>query len=292
MSKVKSIIKLLKLKHYIKNIVIFIPLIFSLNFLNIKCTLLTITAFIAFSLIASAVYIFNDILDVENDSLHPIKKYRPIASGNISVSFAWKLFIILVLISCVLALRINIFLFFTIILYLILNIWYSLKLKVLPIIDAVCIALGFILRILAGCSAILVEPSPLVILLTFFTSMFFTFSKRKLEYMLIKDKNCCRKSLKEYNEALLNQFVTINAVLSIAFYFTYMLDPLTIQKAGTKYLYITVIPFAIIVLRLLFKIFNNNNIDDDPTEVIYKDRTLIILSGIYLISLFIILCFK
>ena len=291
MNKFKSIIKLLKLKHHIKNIVIFIPLIFSLKIFNITSTILTFEAFVIFSLIASAVYILNDILDVENDKIHPIKKNRPIASGVISISLAWKLFVLLVLTTFTSALLINKFIFLSVFLYLLLNVWYSLKLKSLPIIDVVCIAFGFILRILAGCGAILVIPSPLVILLTFFTSLFFTFSKRKLEYRLIEDKNSCRKSIKEYTEPLLNQFVTINAVLSIAFYFTYMLDTITIQRAGTEYLYITVIPFAIIIFRLLFKIYTCTN-NDDPAEFIYKDKTLKTLIVLYLLILFVILIIR
>ena len=291
MNKLKSIIKLLKLSHHIKNIVVFIPLIFSLKFLDINSILMTLYAFIGFCLIASAVYVFNDIIDLKNDKLHPIKKNRPIASGAISVHFAWKLFVLLSLASFIITFSINKYVFISVLLYLILNIWYSLKLKSLPIIDIVCIALGFILRILAGCGAILVMPSPLVILLTFFTSMFFTFSKRKLEYELIEDKSKCRKSLKEYTSALLDQFITINAVLAIAFYFTYMLDTKTIQRTGTEFLYITVIPFSIIIFRLLFKIFTCSN-NDDPADFIYNDKTLKILMLIYLIILFVILSIK
>lgn len=288
MNKLKSIIKLLKIKHYVKNIVVFIPLVFSLKFLEFNATLEAIIAFIAFDLIASAVYIFNDILDIENDKLHPVKKFRPIASGEISIPLAWILFVLFVIASFVVAFAVNKLVFLSIFLYLILNIWYSLQLKSLPIIDAVGIALGFILRILAGCSAILVVPSPLVILLTFFTSMFFTFSKRKLEYKLLDDKGLCRKSIKGYNETLLNQFVMTNAVLSIAFYITYMLDSTTIQRTGTEYLYITVIPFTIIIYRLLFKIYTATD-NDDPAEFIYGDKTLKMLMFIYVVILFMVL---
>lgn len=288
MNKLKSIINLLKIKHYVKNIVVFIPLVFSLKFLELNATLEAVIAFIAFDLIASSVYIFNDILDVENDKLHPVKKFRPIASGEISIPLAWILFVLFVIASFVVAFAVNKLVFLSIFLYLILNIWYSLQLKSLPIIDAVGIALGFILRILAGCSAILVVPSPLVILLTFFTSMFFTFSKRKLEYKLLDDKGLCRKSIKGYNETLLNQFVMTNAVLSIAFYITYMLDSTTIQRTGSEYLFITVIPFTIIIYRLVFKIYTAND-NDDPAEFFYHDKTLKILIFTYLIILFIVL---
>ena len=173
--------------------------------------------------------------------------------------------------------------------YLILNIFYSLKLKQIVLIDVVCIALGFILRILIGCFAISVIPSPLVILLTFFASMFFTFSKRKLEIQQLKDASKCRASLKEMDENLANQFVIINAVLAIAFYFTYVLDIQTIQRAGSEFLYITVLPFTLIVFRLLFLL--NKAKSDDPIIFFEKDITLKFLFTLYIIILFLILLF-
>lgn len=287
---IKSIIKLLKLNHHIKNIVVFIPLIFSLNFVYLKSTIFALISFVAFCFIASAVYVLNDIIDAEKDKLHPIKKNRPIASGEISIPLGWSIFVILTILSIVCSCVLNIYVVLTVLLYLVLNIWYSLKLKQLPIIDVVCIALGFILRILTGCFAISVIPSPLVILLTFFTSMFFTFSKRKLEYRLVENKENCRKSIKEYNEPLLDQYVSANAILSIAFYFTYVLDPVTIERLHNTYLYVTVIPFSLIIFRLLFKIYTCTN-QDDPAEFIYKDKTLGILFFIYLLVLFFILIF-
>ena len=128
---------------------------------------------LSFCLVVSAVYVFNDIIDVEADREHPIKKNRPIASGKISIEFAWVIFSIFLLLSFALALAINVWVFLTVLSYLVLNILYSLKLKTLPLIDVACIALGFILRILCGCAAIMVIPSPLVILLTFFTYLLF-----------------------------------------------------------------------------------------------------------------------
>ena len=285
---IKNILKLLKLKHHIKNIVVLIPLIFSMKFVELSSCIFALIAVVAFSLIASAIYVFNDILDMENDRLHPIKKNRPIASGQISIQLARVIFLCFTLMSVGLSLYLNIYVTLCVLAYLILNIFYSIKWKYIPIIDVVCIALGFILRVLAGCAALLVVPSPLVILLTFFTSMFFTFSKRKLEYQLIEDKGSCRKSIVEYNESLLNQYVAINAILSIAFYFTYMLDPMTIQKTNSPLLYLTVIPFAIIIFRLLFKTFTCKN-NDDPAIFIYKDRMIKYLVLSYLVVLFLVL---
>ena len=122
--------------------------------------------------------------------------------------------------------------------------------------------------------------------LHFFCYSLFTYSKRKLEYSLIKDTENCRKSIREYNEPLLNQYVTINAILSIVFYFTYMLDET--KRAGTEFLYITVIPFVILIYRLLFLIHTCSN-NDDPANFIYKDKTTKIILLVYFITLAIVL---
>ena len=125
MNKLKSIINLLKIKHYVKNIVVFIPLVFSLKFLEFNATLKAVIAFITFDLIASSVYIFNDILDVKNDKLHPMKKFRPIASGKISIHLAWILFVLFAISAFIVALTVNKLVFLSIFLYLILKLYNS-----------------------------------------------------------------------------------------------------------------------------------------------------------------------
>lgn len=284
----KDILKTMKVNHYLKNIIVFVPLIFSINLFNLPLFIKAFIIFVSFCAISSVVYILNDIIDKDKDRLHPIKCNRPIASGKLSIKIAVLVLIALFLISSISAFYVSKLCLLTILSYLILNIFYSLKLKNIEIVDVVCIALGFVLRILAGCFAISVIPSPLVILLTFFFSMFFTFSKRKLELLLIEDKETCRKSIKNYNVEMLNQFILMNAILTIAFYFTYMLDGTTIQRAGTEFLYISVIPFSMIVLRLLYQI-NIIQTADDPINFIYKDKMTKIFLLVYLVILFIIL---
>lgn len=284
----RSVIKTLKVKHYIKNIIVFVPIIFSMNFTSIEAWIKTFMIFLAFCCISSTVYIMNDLIDIKKDKLHPIKSKRPIASGKITKKMALIILAFLLCFACYFAFELNYLSLLMVLSYFILNIFYSVSLKNIGIIDVFCIAFGFILRVLGGCFAINVIPSPLVILLTFFTSMFFTFSKRKLEYQIIEDESKYRVSIKEYTESLLNQYVSINAILSIAFYFTYMLDPSTIQKAGTEYLYLTAIPFTLIIFRLLLKIFTCSN-NDDPAEIIYKDKMIIVILILYLGTLITVL---
>lgn len=285
---IKDIIKTLKINHYIKNIVVFIPLVFSMNVGNISLCAKEIVTFLAFCLISSVVYIMNDLIDIEKDSLHPIKKLRPIASGKISKQVAIILLVFLLFVSFFLAISINKLTVLVILSYLVLNFFYSLVLKNIPIVDAFCIAMGFILRVVAGCFAICVTPSPLVILLTFFSSLFFTFAKRKLELQVAIDTP--RKSIKDFNIDLTNQFILANAILSIAFYFTYVLDKTTIAKAGSEHLYLTVIPFSLIVFRLLFLVQKEVQVDD-PMHFIEKDKTIKCMAVLYLFVLYLVLVF-
>ena len=284
----KNILKILKINHYIKNLVVIVPLIFSMNLFNSPLWIKVVYAFISFCCISSCIYIFNDLIDVEKDKLHPIKSLRPIAANLVSKRFAIILMLLLFVLSLYFASVLNWLAVFCILTYVVINILYSYVLKNIEIIDSFCIALGFILRMLMGCFAISVVPSPLIILMTFFISMFFTFSKRKMEKILVKDENLVRTSIKGMDLKTIDQFVVINAVLSIAFYFTYTLDKTTILRAGTEYLYITVIPFALLIYRLLY--LGNLSIQvDDPMHFIEKDKTIKWLSFSYFVIFIIVM---
>ncbi len=284
MNMIKDIISMMKIKHYIKNCVVFVPVLLSMQFLKFELYPNCLIIFLSFCFISSAVYILNDLFDIEKDKLHPTKSKRAIASGRITKKTAILSFLILLILSFSLVLFLNIPSFLCILSYLVLNILYSAYFKKIAIVDVFCIALGFILRIISGCFAIGVLPSPLIILMTMFVSMFFTFSKRKLELKYVKDKNLYRESIKDFNENMVNQFILFNAVLSVSFYITYVLDKTTIQRAGCEYLYITTIPFVPVILRLLFLV-NSDKTDDDPMRFIEKDVPIRILFLLYILIL-------
>lgn len=285
MRNVKTFLKLIRIKHWIKNVICFVPLIFSLNFTNPALSFETVVAFFAFCLTSSAIYIFNDIFDIEEDKRSREKSKRPLASGKISVHAAYFALGLFLLLGLFMSAFVNPLCLLVSTTYIVLNVFYTAHLKNIEIIDAFCIALGFILRILSGCAAIAVLPSPLVILLTFFVSMFFTFSKRRLEF--IKEITNKRKSAQNFNIETLNQFVCANAMLSIAFYFAYMLDPTAIERTGADYLYITTIPFALIIFRLL--LLANTSTLQDPAEFLYKDKPVQILFLLYFTTLLVVL---
>ncbi len=276
----KDIIKTLKINHYIKNIIVILPLFFSMNYANINLCLECLIVFVSFCFISSSVYILNDIIDIEKDKMHPIKCNRPIASGRLSKPFAVVILIMLFCVSILAAKLVNFLCVLMVIFYFILNVFYSLCFKNIVIVDVACIAFGFILRIIAGCFAINVIPSAFVILMTFFASMFFTFTKRKMELKLV-GKNECRASIKGFDISAIDQFILVNAILSIAFYFTYTMDEVTIHRAGTEFLYITTIPFTLLVFRFLYLI-NFTDGEDDPI-IFMKDAALKIFAVFYII---------
>lgn len=291
MELLKYIVKELKINHWIKNLVVFVPAIFSGNLFSKELFLVSCIVFIAFCFISSSIYIFNDIIDLEQDKKHIEKRKRPLAQGKISIKTAVLLSVLLLITGCFFTLKVNVYCFIPIVSYVLLNILYSLKLKNIVITDAVCIAFGFILRILAGCFAIKVIPSPLVILLTFFLSLFFTFLKRKMEYELQKNNIVIREVIKSYNSNILNQLILINAILSISFYFTYVMDERIILKTGAPFLYLTSIPFALIIFRILY-LSNNENSNCDPIIFFEKDLYTKLSFISYFVILWISLSYK
>ena len=285
-----TITNLLRIKHYIKNIVIFLPLILTSNFTDTNSVKFTLIAFIAFSIIASAIYIFNDIADIDFDRTHLKNKKRPIASGKISKNFAGILFCLLLIFGFSISLCANYLIFISLLFYVLLNIFYTYKLKFLPYVDVFCIALGFVLRVLTGYIAIAEKPIALIILLVFFTSMFFTSLKRKLEYAITKDTGCLRKTICDSNNDVLNQIITINALLSIMFYFLYSLNEITIHSIGTMFCF-TGIPFVFIIFQLISLSYSSRS-TTDPANFIYDDKTTKILILIYFVTLVFCLSIK
>jgi 4-hydroxybenzoate polyprenyltransferase len=198
-SYIKNIIKLIRIKHYVKNALIFVPLIFSLNFTKTSLIFNELLAFFAFSLTASFVYVINDIADKEKDRQHPTKKNRPIAAGSISISQGLVIAAILILLSFYIAYSINLKSLLIVAIYLITNLLYSFWLKHIPIVDVSIIALGFILRVLIGGAAIDVPISKWLLLTIMTLSFYLGFAKRRNEMSRISQTNETRKVLKEYN---------------------------------------------------------------------------------------------
>ncbi len=280
----KEYIKLMRVKQYIKNLFVVAALIFSNKLLDSNAIYNTAIAFISFCLISSSVYVLNDIVDIEKDKLHPKKCKRPLASGAISKTSALILFVLLVMISISLSILVNINLTFILLLYLANNLLYSFKIKNIILLDVFSIAFGFILRVLAGSVSINVSLSNWIILCTFFLSLYLGLGKRKKEISTLKDNaGEHRKILKEYNDEIINQMMTVVLSSTIVCYALY-----STSNPENPNMILTTIFVVYGVLRYNYII--NTTDEGNPTDVVLKDRSLQINVLIWAIScLFIVL---
>lgn len=268
-------LKLMRVKHYIKNLMIFIPLLFSGRLFETKLLLETIIGFIAFSLMASVIYIINDIKDVEKDKKHPIKKNRPIASGKISVKQAYMLVVILlimiILIYCLSP--INKISSLIILVYLFVNISYSYGLKNIPILDVVLLVIGFIIRIIYGAFLGGIEVSNWLYLTILVFSFFMGFGKRRNE--LKKNDTKGREVLKNYNYEFLDKIIYMFLTLFIAFY------SLWAMSIPSNYMIYTTFFVIVIVLKYSLKLESDSF--GDPVDMLLSDKILLAICVVYAI---------
>lgn len=283
--------KLIRPKQWIKNFFVFAPLLFSRHIFHLEYLIPSIAAFIIFSLASSAVYIINDIMDVESDRVHPKKKYRPIASGEVSVKQAmiFLVFLIVVIIAGLIFQR-PVF-SFVIVLYLITNLLYSLKVKSIVLLDVFFISFGFMLRVLGGAAAIGVTVSSWMILTTIFISLFLAISKRRSELSQTLNKENIdkqRKVLKEYSVEFADQINTIAAAGTIISYALYTVSERTVYTFGTEKLIYTT-PFVIYGIFRYMYLMHQKNLGESPTSIVTKDIPIILdVLGWFAFSLLII----
>ncbi len=274
MKKVIFFMISLRPKQWIKNIFIFAPLVFSLNFLKFEDIRNSFIAFVLFSLITGSIYILNDCFDKNYDKKHPKKKNRPIASEKLSVRFAVSgaIFIIILALFMIFNFSKNFFYISTI--YIVLNILYSVYLKKVVILDVFIIATGFVLRVIVGGVIIKIELSPWILIVTFLLSMFLGFIKRRQELIKINcleaDEDKSRITLKKYNLSFLDQLISITTATTLISYISYVLNPQVQERLNTKQLYFTV-PFVIFgIFRYLYLTYTKDE-GESPEEVIFTD---------------------
>jgi len=286
---ISAIIKSMRPKQWVKNILVFAGLIFSRNVFNINHLIQSFSAFLAFCFISSAVYVINDILDINNDRIHPEKQFRPIASGNISIPAAILLAVASAVIAFIIALSVNFQFTFIIGLYFILLTFYSLCLKRIMILDVLIISSGFVLRAIAGAVAIGVSISSWLLICTIFLALFLSLCKRRNEIVILgKKSDRHRPILAEYSIALIDQFIAIVTGSALISYSLYTTDDATIKQFGTDNLIYTV-PFVIFgIFRYLYLVYQKN-LGGSPDRVLLEDKPVIINNGMWLITVVVII---
>lgn len=275
----KKYFKLMRINHYMKNILIFSVLFFSSNVFNIKMLFTNIFNFLSFSMMCSVVYIINDICDIEKDKLHPIKKKRPLPSGEITKKNAYITIVLLFIISSILNFIPYFFYdkfsiiysYIVLYLYLIINVLYSIKLKNIPIVDIFILSLGFIIRVIYGSVCIGISISNWLYLTALSVSFFAALGKRRNEY--IKNGSKSRTVLKYYNKEYLNKFINTFSTSSIIFY------SLWANTMNSLWLLGSILIVIFILMRYSLNIESNSF--GDPVDVVINDKLLLISILIY-----------
>ena len=227
----KYIIISMRPKQWTKNIVVFTALVFSLNLFNFRDVVLSFIAFFIFTLLLGGVYLLNDLLDIEEDKMHPKKSKRPIAAGQLTPSTAKVAFGVLISISIIASFIISVHFFIIALAYFFIQIGYSVFFKHFVIIDVFSIASGFFLRVMSGAIVILVPISSWLLICAFFISLFLALCKRRHEIVLLETTAVNhRKVLKDYNTLLLDQMIGVVTSSTLITYTLYTLAEETIGK--------------------------------------------------------------
>lgn len=284
----RNYLKLMRIHHYLKNVLIFLPLVFSQNLFNINLLSKTIFGFFSFSILSSIVYVINDIQDVEKDRRHSTKCKRPIASGAVSIKEAYILAIVIAVVGISLnyfACGFNVGAWIFVIMYLGFNLAYSMGLKNLPIIDITILVSGFLLRVLYGSAITSIEVSNWLYLTVIAMSFYLGLGKRRNELKTEGSKS--RKVLKYYNHDFLDKNMYMCLGLTIVFYSLWCVDPTTIARYPKSNLVWTVPLVMIICMKYSLNVEGES--DGDPVSVLLKDKILIGLTLLYIIIVLLII---
>ncbi len=289
MDKIKAYLQLARPHQYLKNGFIWLPLVFGNALTHPEAVFLTTIAFVTFCLLVSATYILNDLKDREDDRNHPVKRLRPIARGAVMPSEAVGLALLLFLAAVGLALfSLHRSVAYILITYFLLNMAYTLGLKRIPIVDIVCIGLGFVLRVFVGCAAPGIRLSPWIVIMTFLLAVFLAIAKRRDDLLLLSKGHQVRKAIDGYSLEFISLAMGIMASVIIVSYILYTVSPEVTAKHGTDHLYMSAIWVLLGILRYLQITFVAQK-SGSPTLVLMKDRLLQGVIVLWLLNIIVLL---
>jgi len=278
------------MKHWVKNVFVIVPVVFARRFLDISSLLLSLLAFLSFCLISSAVYILNDMKDKECDMNHPRKKERPIASGRVSPGIAALIGATVMFCSLWIGVNLGSEFMWCLVIYAVVNVFYTFLGKHIVIIDVFCIAASFSLRVLGGSYGIASEPSGWLIVTTFFLSLFLGFGKRRGEILSLEENAVNHRGvLMSYDVSFLNSIIVATGTVSIVLYALYTLDRVVIEQMGTQKLIYSV-PFVTYgIFRYILLMFKGK--DADPTDLVLHDVGMILSVSLWFITVLLVVYF-
>lgn len=300
--KIFPILKLLRPRQWAKNFAIYAAITFGGQLFDLETFTKASLAFFSFCALSSTIYIINDFFDIEKDRLHPFKKFRPLAHGDVSISFAIFLAIILTIVSFLLGSFVTPAFIVLMIVYLTLQLLYSFVFKQIAVLDILAIAAGYILRVYAGEFATGIHISVWLLLTTIALSLFLAVGKRRSELTLVSSFQQSkieqiRKSLSHYSERLLDVYASIFATATFIFYslYTFLENPAGFKLSigllmpeflpayfKRKWLMITIIPVVYGLMRYLQDIYEKHE-GESPDKVLFSDRPLIVTVGVWIV---------
>lgn len=284
--KAKYFLILMRPYQWVKNLFLFTPFFFSFQW-SLENFIKSLIGFILFTLVSSAVYIFNDIKDIKEDREHPTKKDRPLASGKVSKIEAFLLILFLAIPSIFISITFFRRFSFMLFLYIFLNVLYTMKIKHLSPLDIILIACNFIVRVIAGAIMIDVKVSMWIILVTFSLALFLSLAKRRDDILLSLNGIKVRKSISGYSLEMVNSAMTLMGGVTIVSYIMYTTSETVQQKLNTDKLYLTAF-FVIVGILRYFQITFVNQMSGDPSRVLLKDRFLQGVILLWLLSFYLV----
>ncbi|RKY09467.1 MAG: decaprenyl-phosphate phosphoribosyltransferase [Planctomycetota bacterium] len=286
-----EIVRIARPGHWVKNIVVFFPVVFGMHATDGRAWLRALGAAVAFCFASSFSYIINDIRDRANDRYHRRKKDRPLASGKLSVSTAVAEATVCVVLGFAVASAISSLLCLVIAAYVVLQVCYTLLLKQKALVDVICIAMGFVLRTVSGAVAIGVVVSPWLFVCMFTLCLFMGFCKRYNEIVTIGDMARAenhRNTLIAYTPDLLTHLITVSAGIAVVAFLFYGLADRTVEQFGTNYFVYTLPIVVYAVFR--FAMLSMNGSYADPTDLFLHDRVFQMTALLWAVSMMIIIC--
>lgn len=268
----KEILKLIRVKHYIKNGLIFFPMFFSGNLTDIDILYKNMIGFVLFSLVSSIIYIFNDMQDIISDREDQIKKMRPLAAGTISIHQAIMILMGLS-VGTIAILRKMPVGWYILIIYFVVNIFYSMKGKYIPLVDVAILVSGYAMRLVYGGIVSGVKVTDWMFLTVLSAAAFMGFGKRRNE--LVRSRGDLRKNLDRYTEAFLNSCCQLFITLTIVFYSLTCVDAnTTVAGQGINFIY--TVPILLLILLRYNMILLSGDSDGDPVDMFYRDKSIIL----------------
>jgi len=270
-----QLVRALRPKQWVKNTFCLAPLVFARQALVLEAVIDAMLVLVAFSLLASAVYLVNDVVDREGDRVHPVKRHRPIASGKVSPAAALVAAIVLGGAAIAIGLSQSSVVALVLGCYLVVNVGYTFVLKRLVLVDLFAIAIGFVLRVIAGAEAIEVTASNWILTCTLFISLFMAASKRRSEVEQQGANSGTRQVLSRYSVRYLDLIITMVGAGAILSYALYTMSPGTVEHLGTPNLIYT-LPFVIFAVFRYMYLVSEKAKGESPFELLVGDAPMML----------------